>query len=138
MDLIPDVAKKGAVITLPLLLIGALVFYIIKNDPISYFKSNYLNFFTAVAIKSAINPISLLKLSYDITNGDPKLIKFNNFFAVKSKNSNVFHKYNTPFDGITAGLDVIKNHPDFEKTKIATLKANEKMQYEKLRNLLKL
>lgn len=106
--------------------------------PFHILKSSYLNFFTAVAVKSAINPISLLKLSYDITNGDPKLIKFNNFFAVKSKNSNVFHKYNTPFDGISAGLDVIKNHPDFEKTKIGTLKANENLQYNKLRKLLKL
>lgn len=106
--------------------------------PYHIIKSSYLNFFTAVALKSAINPISLLQLSYDITKGDPKLIKFNNFFAVKSKNSNVMHKYKTPFDGINAGLEVIKNHPDFEKTKVGTLKANENLQYQKLRNLLKL
>lgn len=98
----------------------------------------YLTFFTAIAIKSAINPLSLLKLSYDITSGDPKLIKFNNFFAVKTKNANVMNKYSTPFDGINAGLEVIKNHPDFVKTKIGTLKANENLQYLKLKNLLKL
>jgi len=106
--------------------------------PFHILKSNYLNFFTAVAIKSAINPISLLKLSYDINNGDPKLIKNNNFFAVKSKNAKDFYKYKTPFEGINAGLEVIKNHPEFEKTKIGTLKANEALQYQKLKTLLKL
>jgi hypothetical protein len=106
--------------------------------PFNILKSKYLSFFTAVALKSAINPLALLKLSYDITNGDPKLIKNNNFFAVKPKNSKDFHKYSTPFDGINAGLDVIKQHPDFEKTKIGTLKANEALQHQKLRNLLKL
>ena len=106
--------------------------------PFNIYAIKYLTFFSAIALKSAINPLALLKLSYDITKGDPKLIKFNNFFAVKSKNSNVFNKYNTPFDGIIAGLDVIKNHPDFAKTKVGTLKANENLQYLKLKNLLKL
>ena len=106
--------------------------------PYNIIKSKYLSFFTAVALKSAINPLALLKLSYDITGGDPKLIKFNNFFAVKPKNSKDFHKYNTPFEGVNAGLEVIKSHPEFEKTKIGTLKANETLQYQKLRNLLKL
>jgi hypothetical protein len=106
--------------------------------PYNIIKSKYLSFFTAVALKSAINPLALLQLSYDITSGNPKLIKLNNFFAVKPKNAKDFHKYSTPFDGINAGLEVIKNHPDFEKTKIGTLKANENLQYLKLKNLLKL
>jgi hypothetical protein len=106
--------------------------------PYNIIKSKYLSFFTAVALKSAINPLALLKLSYDITAGDPKLIKFNNFFAVKPKNSKDFHKYSTPFEGVNAGLEVIKSHPEFEKTKIGTLKANEALQYQKLKNLLKL
>jgi hypothetical protein len=106
--------------------------------PFNLYQLKYLNFFTAIALKSAINPISLLKLSYDITSGDPKLIKFNNFFAVKTKNANVFNKYSSPFDGINAGLDVIKNNPNFAKTKIGTLKANENLQYLKLKSLLKL
>jgi hypothetical protein len=106
--------------------------------PFNIYAIKYLTFFTAIAIKSAINPISLLKLSYDITSGDPKLIKNNNFFAVKGKTAKDFNKYKTPFDGINAGLEVIKQHPDFEKTKIGTLKANENLQYLKLKNLLKL
>lgn len=106
--------------------------------PYSIVKAKYLDYFAAVALKSAINPISLLKLSYDLTNGNQKLLKNNNFFAVKPKNGEVFHKYATPFDGINAGLDIIKNHPEFEKTKIGTLKANENLQYQKLRSLLKL
>ena len=106
--------------------------------PFNLYSMKYLSFFTAIAIKSAINPISLLKLSYDITNGNPKLIKFNNFFALKPKNGNVMNKYSTPFDGINAGLEVIKNHPDFVKTKVGTLKANENLQYLKLKSLIKL
>jgi hypothetical protein len=106
--------------------------------PFNIYAMKYLTFFTAIAIKSAINPISLIKLSYDITSGDPKLIKNNNFFAVKGKTAKDFNKYSTPFDGINAGLEVIKQHPDFEKTKIGTLKANENLQYLKLKNLLKL
>ena len=51
--------------------------------PFNIYAMKYLTFFSAIALKSAINPLSLLKLSYDITKGDPKLIKFNNFFAVK-------------------------------------------------------
>jgi hypothetical protein len=101
-------------------------------------KQNYLIFFNAVAAKSAINSLALLRLSYDLTNGDSKLIKNNNFFAVKSKNSNVFNKYSTPFEGIAAGLEVIKNNPNFDKLKLGTLKANENLQYLKLRSLLKL
>jgi hypothetical protein len=106
--------------------------------PFNIYAIKYLTFFSAIALKSAINPLALLKLSYDITKGDPKLIKFNNFFAVKGKNAKDFNKYNTPFDGIIAGLDVIKNHPDFAKTKVGTLKANENLQYLKLKSLLKL
>ena len=101
-------------------------------------KSKYLNFFSAIALKSAINPISLLKLSYDLTQGDPKLIKSNNFFAIKPKNSKVFNKYSTPFEGIEKGLDIIKSHPEYEVSKVGTLKANENLQYLKLRKLLKL
>ena len=106
--------------------------------PFNIIKLKYLDYFTAVALKTAINPISLLKISYDLTNGNQKLLKNNNFFAVKKKNAEVFNKYPTPFDGINAGLDIIKNHPDFEKTKVGTLKANESMQHQKLRALLKL
>lgn len=106
--------------------------------PFHIIKLKYLDFFTAIALKSAINPISLLKLSYDLTKGDPKLIKTNNFFAIKPKNGNVFHKYNTPFDGIEKGLEIIKSHPEYEVSKVGTLKANENMQYLKLRKLLKL
>lgn len=104
----------------------------------SIVKAKYLDYFTAVALKSAINPISLLKVSYDLTANNQKLLKNNNFFAVKPKNSEVFNKYATPFDGINAGLDIIKSHPDFEKSKVGTLKANESLQYIKLKNLLKL
>lgn len=100
--------------------------------------NKYFNFFSAVAFKSAINPLSLIRLSWDITQGDPKLIKNNNFFAVKPKNSDVFHKYSTPFEGIEKGLDIIKSHPDYGKSKIGTLKANENLQYLKLKSLLKL
>ncbi len=106
--------------------------------PYHIIKAKYLDFFTAIAIKSAINPISLLKLSYDITNGDSKLIKSNNFFAVKPKNSNVFHKYATPFDGIEKGIEIIKSHPNYAASKVGTLKANETLQYLKLRKLLNL
>jgi len=106
--------------------------------PYSLVKAKYLDYFTAVALKTAINPISLLKLSYDINNGNTKLLKNNNFFAVKPKNGKDFHKYATPFEGINAGLDIIKSHPDYEKSKIGTLKANENLQYLKLKNLLKL
>jgi hypothetical protein len=106
--------------------------------PFNIIKLKYLDYFTAVALKTAINPISLLKISYDLTNGNQKLLKNNNFFAVKKKNAEVFNIYATPFDGINAGIDIIKNHPDFEKTKVGTLKANESMQHQKLRALLKL
>lgn len=106
--------------------------------PFNIIKLKYLDYFTAVALKTAINPISLLKISYDLTNGNQKLLKNNNFFAVKKKNAEVFNKYATPFDGINAGLDIIINHPEFVKTKVGTLKANESMQHQKLRALLKL
>ncbi len=106
--------------------------------PYHIIASKYFNFFSAVALKSAINPISLIKLSYDITQGNPKLIKLNNFFAVKPKNSNVFHKYQTPFEGIEKGMDLIKSHPDYAKSKIGTLKSNENLQYLRLKSLLKL
>ena len=106
--------------------------------PYHIIKAKYLDFFTAIAIKSAINPISLLKLSYDINQGDTKLIKSNNFFAIKPKNGNVFHKYATPFEGIEKGLEIIKSHPNYEVSKVGTLKANENLQYLKLRKLLNL
>jgi hypothetical protein len=106
--------------------------------PFHIIAAKYLNFFSAIAIKSAINPISLIKLSYDITQGDPKLIKSNNFFAIKPKNSKVFHKYATPFEGIEKGIEIIKSHPDYAKSKLGTLKANENLQYLRLRSLLKL
>ena len=102
------------------------------------FKAKYINYFTAATLKTAINPIALLKLSYDINNGNTKLLKNNNFFAVKPKNGKDFNKYATPFEGINSGLDIIKSHPDFEKSKVGTLKANENLQYYKLKNLLKL
>jgi hypothetical protein len=108
------------------------------NIPLSLVKAKYLDYFTAVAVKSAINPIALLKLSYDISGGNSKLLKNNNFFAIKPKNGKDFHKYSTPFEGIMAGLEIIKSHPDFEKSKVGTLKANENLQYLKLKNLLKL
>jgi len=98
----------------------------------------YLPYFTAVAIKSALNPLALLKLSYDITNGNSKLLKQNNFFGIKPKNGKDYNQYKTPFDGINAGLDLIKNHPDFEKQKIGTLKANETMQHIRLKQMLNL
>ena len=106
--------------------------------PFTIIKAKYLDYFAAVALKSAINPISLLKLSYDLTANNQKLLKQNNFFAVKPKNGQVFNKYGTPFDGINAGLEIIKNHPEYERSKIGTLKANENLQYLKLKNLLKL
>ena len=106
--------------------------------PFNIFKLKYLNFFTAIAIKSAINPISLIKLAYDINQGDQKLIKSNNFFAIKPKNAKVFNNYTTPFEGIEKGLDIIKSHPDYEVSKVGTLKANETLQHLKLRKLLKL
>lgn len=106
--------------------------------PFNIFKLKYLNFFTAIAIKSAINPISLIKLAYDINQGDQKLIKTNNFFAIKPKNGKVFNNYTTPFEGIEKGLEIIKSHPEYEVSKVGTLKANENLQYLKLRTLLKL
>ena len=98
----------------------------------------YLPYFTAVAIKSAINPIALLKLSYDITNGNKKLLQSNNFFGLKPKNGKEFNKYKTPFEGIQAGIDKIQNHPDFVKNKIGTLKANENLQHIRIKQMLEL
>lgn len=98
----------------------------------------YLPYFTAVAVKSSLNPISLLKLSYDITNGNKKLLQSNNFFGIKPKGGKDFHKYKTPFDGINAGIDLIKNNPNFVKNKIGTLKANESMQHLRLKEMLNL
>lgn len=98
----------------------------------------YLPFFNVVAAQSAINPMALLQLSYDITNGNLKLLKNNNFFAIKPKMGKDFHKYPTIFDGINAGIDKLKTHPDFTKNKIGTLKANQALQYQKLKNLIKL
>ena len=98
----------------------------------------YLPFFNVVASESAINPMALLQLSYDITGGNIKLLKANNFFAIKSLSAKDFHKYPTIFDGINAGIDKLKSHPDFAKNKIGTLKANQNLQYQKLKNLIKL
>ena len=106
--------------------------------PFNLYILKYLNFFDAIALKSSINTMALLKLSYDINKGNTKLIKINNFFAVKNKNRNVFNKYATIFEGINAGLDIIKNNPDYTKYKLGTLKANENLQYLKMKNLLKL
>jgi hypothetical protein len=109
-----------------------------NNIPFNIIKAKYLDYFTAVAIKSAINPIALLKLSYDLTANNQKLLKNNNFFAVMPKNGKVFNKYSTPFEGINAGLEIIKSHPEYNRSKVGTLKANENLQYLKLKNLLKL
>lgn len=101
-------------------------------------KSKYLPYFNAVANKSPLNAMALLQLSYQITQGNPKLLKINNFFATKPKTSKFFHKYNTPFDGIYSGMELIKNHPEFNKQRIGTLKANEILQLKKLQGLLNL
>jgi hypothetical protein len=98
----------------------------------------YLPFFNVVASESAINPMALLLLSHDITQGNIKLLKANNFFAIKYKTAKDFHKYPTIFDGINAGIDKLKSHPDFVKNKIGTLKANQNLQYQKLKSLIKL
>lgn len=98
----------------------------------------YLPFFNVVASDTAINPLALLQISYDITNGNLKLLKANNFFAIKSKMAKDFHKYPTIFDGINAGIEKLKSHPDFVKNKVGTLKANQSLQYQKLKNLIKL
>jgi len=59
---------------------------------------------------------------------DLKLLKNNNFFAIKPKLAKDFHKYPTIFDGINAGIEKLKSHPDFSKNKIGTLKANQSLQ----------
>jgi hypothetical protein len=98
----------------------------------------YLPFFNVVAAETAINPMALLHLSYEITQGNLKLLKNNNFFAIKPKLAKDFHKYPTIFDGINAGIEKLKSHPDFSKNKIGTLKANQSLQYQKLKGLIKL
>jgi hypothetical protein len=99
----------------------------------------FVPWFIAVAKKTAINPQALMKISNDLTKHNPKLLKHNNFFAVKPRDTEKdFHKYKTPHDGIQAGVDIITRHPKFQQNKIGTLKANENLQYQKLRELLNL
>jgi hypothetical protein len=75
-------------------------------------------------------------LSFHLTKGDPKLLKKNNFFNVRKSNSQVVNKYLTPFDGIRQGLDLIVNNPKFKDLKVGTTKANAKIQFERLIQIL--
>lgn len=106
--------------------------------PFHIMKHKYLPYFAAVASKTALNPVSLVMLSYDIINGNKKLLKQNNFFGLKPKDGSVFHNYNTPFTGIKSGIDLIQNHKNFTSSKVGTLKANEIKQYQKMKELLNL
>lgn len=106
----------------------------ILNPSYIFFKEKYKPFFKPLAENTAINDEVLLQISYDLVGNKIKLQKLNNLFAIYNAGKPI--KYSNIFDGITAGINIIINNPNFLKLKIGTLKANPILQYNKLKNLL--
>lgn len=100
------------------------------------FYNKYGYFFESVSNKTALNPVSFAQLSFHVTKGDLKLLKRNNFFNIRKSNSQVVNKYLTPFEGIQQGLNLIVNNPKFKDLKVGTTKANPKIQFERLIQIL--
>lgn len=104
------------------------------NPTENFFYGKYKMYFDAITAKTSINSAALLRLSYDLVGNNPKLQKANNFFAIARGDK--YNAYNTPFDGIQAGIDLFTNNPLYAKFKMGTLKANPIKQYERLKLLL--
>jgi hypothetical protein len=92
----------------------------------------YRPFFEAVAAKFPIAKETALKLSYELTKPQIKILKINNFFAVANNQTKKFKQFNTPFEGIEYGLKLIVNNPKFTELKLGTLKANPELQTKKI------
>jgi hypothetical protein len=100
------------------------------------FNNKYGLFFKAVAGNTAINPQTALELSYRLTkNGSQYYTKNNNFYAIADKNSRKYKKYLTPFEGIEAGVNLILKNPIWTANKLGTLKANPKLQTQRILSL---
>lgn len=98
------------------------------------FRNRYQLFFDAAAQRCAINPTSLANIAFCISGNQKQLLRTNNFFGVQRNGR--YRTFTTPFEGIASGVEIILANPDFAKMKIGTLKANPKIQTERLKILL--
>ena len=96
------------------------------------YTSKYRAFFEPILKNKPISLEAALKLSYELTKPVPKILKYNNFFAVANKSTKKYNKYLTPFDGITQGINLIINQKDFTALKLGTLKANPELQTKRI------
>lgn len=92
----------------------------------------YRAFFEPIVKNKPISLEAALRLSYELTKPVPKILKYNNFFAVANKASKKYNKYLTPFEGITQGINLIVNQKDFTTLKLGTLKANPELQTKRI------
>jgi len=100
------------------------------------YTDKYGLFFESVAKNTAINTITAIELSYLITKeGSSYFTKYNNFYAIAAKKSKKYKKYNTPYLGIEAGINLIVNSPIWVNNKLGTLKANPDLQTKRITSL---
>lgn len=92
----------------------------------------YRPFFEAVTKNSPIALETAIRLSFELTKPVPKILKYNNFFAVANQPTKKYKQFNTPFEGIKYGLNLIINNPNFAKLKLGTLKANPELQTKRI------
>lgn len=92
----------------------------------------YRAFFEPIVKNKPISLEAALRLSYELTKPVPKILKFNNFFAVANKGTKKYNKYLTPFDGISSGINLIVNKKEFTDLKLGTLKANPELQTKRI------
>lgn len=99
------------------------------------YKNSVEIWVNAVCNKDAISTPVIMQLIKDLTKERKTLLLINNFFAIADKNGK-FKRYSTPVHGLRAGVDLITNNPQFAALKIGTLKANQKLQLQKIRAML--
>ena len=92
----------------------------------------YRAFFEPIVKNKPISLEAALRLSYEITKPVPKILKYNNFFAVANKGTKKYKQYLTPFDGISNGINLIINKKEFTDLKLGTLKANPELQTKRI------
>lgn len=96
------------------------------------FLYKYRNFFEAIVKNSPLSLEAATRLSYELTKPVPKILKYNNFYAIANKESKKYKQYLTPFEGIKSGVNLITGNPKFNELKLGTLKANPELQTKRI------